>query len=130
MGIKWKRGSQISDEIIADAELTYGISLPQDIKDIVKKYNNGRPSISTFDSPIGKEHVVKKLISFKTDDVENIYKVKNMLSTKDTALFPIAIDPAGNIICYYNGRIVYWLHETDEVYPLADSFSDFISKLY
>ena len=29
-----------------------------------------------------------------------------------------------------NGKIVYWLHETDEVYPLANSFSDFLSKLY
>ena len=130
MDIQWKRGSQISDEIISEAELAYGICLPQDIKDIVKKYNNGRPSVSSFDSPIGKEHEIKKLISFKKDDIENIYQMKNLLSAIDISLFPIALDPAGNIICYQNGKIVYWLHETDEVYPLANSFSDFLSKLY
>lgn len=130
MDIQWKRGSQISDETIVNAELAYGISLPQDIKDIVKNYNNGRPSVSTFDSPIAKEHEVKKLLSFKEEDVENIYKVKNILSSVDVALFPIAIDSAGNIICLKNGKIVYWLHETDEVLTLADSFSEFLSHLY
>jgi len=130
MDIQWKRGSQITDEIITAAESAYGISLPQDFKDIVKKHNNGRPSISTFDSPIGKEHEVKKLISLKNNDVENIYKVKNVLSSIDTALFPIAIDPAGNIICFRNGKIVYLLNETEEVVPLANSFSEFLSKLY
>ena len=128
--IQWKRGSQISDETITEAELAYGIKLPQDVKEVFKFNNNARPFPSTFDSTKSKGHEVKKLLSFKKEDPENIYSVKRLLSTVDKSLFPLAVDSAGNLICIKNNKIVFWLHETNKIIPLANNFTDFLSKLY
>ena len=130
MEIKWIRGSQISDELIKSAEKSFGIQLPKDLKEIIKSNNNARPSLRYFDSPKSIEHEFKKLLSFKEEDMENIYKAKKVLSSVDSTLFPIANDPAGNYICLQGGKIVYWLHETDDIEILANSFSEFLSKLY
>ena len=130
MEIKWIRGSQISDELIKSAEKSFGIQLPEDLKEIIKSNNNARPSLRYFDSSKSKEHEFKKLLSFKEEDKENIYKAKKVLSSVDSTLFPIANDPAGNYICLQGGKIAYWLHETDEIEILANSFSEFLSKLY
>lgn len=130
MNLQWIRGSQISDELIAEAEREYGIKLPEDVISVVKYNNNGRPSISCFDSPTSKEHELKKLLSFKKEDKENIYKVKKILTSVDPKMFPIANDPAGNLICLKNGVVVYWMHENDAIEILANSFTEFISSLY
>lgn len=130
MDLQWIRGSYISDELITEAENEYGIKLPEDIVSVVKYNNNGRPSLSCFDSPTSKEHELKKMLSFKKEDIENIYKFKKILNSVDPQMFPIANDPAGNLICLRNGMIVYWTHENDEIEVLANSFTEFLSSLY
>lgn len=130
MSVQWIRGSQISEELITLAEKEYGILLPEDVKVIVRNNNNGRPSLLCFDSPKSKEHVFKKLLSFKQEDRENIYKARRVLSQIDSTMFPIANDSAGNLICVKDGKIVYLLHETNEVEFLANSFSEFLATLY
>lgn len=130
MNITWRRTSNISEEEIAAAESWYGINLPADIKKIFMQFNNGRPSICLFDSPKAKEHVIKKLLSFKRDDLENIYKAKDILDNEDKTLFPLANDPSGNLICLSGNKVVYWHHETGEVEFLANSFTEFLNNLY
>ena len=106
MNIKWKRGSHIDESIIKEVETTFNISLPEDYKKVIAENNNARPSISTFDTEVSKEHVFKKLLSLKHDDIENVYKAKKVLSTVDDSLFPFANDPAGNLICLKNGTVI------------------------
>ena len=130
MNITWKRGSHIDESVINEVETTFGVSLPDDYKKVIAENNNARPSISTFDTEVSKEHVFKKLLSLKKEDIENVYKAKKILSSVDESLFPIANDPAGNLICLKEGRIVYWLHEDDSIEPIADSFTDFLLSLY
>lgn len=130
MNITWKRGSHIDESIINEVETTFSVSLPEDYKKVVSENNNARPSICTFDTEVSKEHVFKKLLSLKKDDIETVYKAKRILSNVDDNLFPFANDPAGNLICFKNGIVVYWLHEDDTVVKIANSFTEFISSLY
>jgi cell wall assembly regulator SMI1 len=130
MEIAWRRSSVIGEDIIAEAEKQFGIQLPDDIKKVFVYANNGRPSVCTFDSPKSKEHVLKKLLSFKKDDIENVYKAKAVVDNDDKSLFPLANDPSGNLICLKNNIIVYWHHETGEVEFLANSFAEFLNSLY
>ena len=130
MNITWRRTSNISEEVIAAAENQFGIKLPADIKKVFMVSNNGRPSACLFDSPKAKEHVMKKLLSFNKEDVENIYKAKSVLDNEDMSLFPLANDPSGNLICLRDNKIVYWHHETGEVEFLANTFTEFLNKLY
>ena len=130
MNITWKRGSHIDESVINEVETTFGVFLPDDYKKVIVENNNARPSISTFDTEVSKEHVFKKLLSLKKDDIETVYKAKQVLSNVDESLFPFANDPAGNLICFKNGIVVYWLHEDDSVIKIANSFTEFLSGLY
>ena len=130
MEIIGRRASVISEDLITEAENKFCIKLPNDIKAVFLVANNGRPSVCTFDSPSEKEHVLKKLLSFKKEDVENIYKAKTVVDNDDTSLFPLANDPSGNLICLKNNKIVYWHHETGTAEFLANSFTDFLNSLY
>lgn len=130
MNITWKRGSKIDESTIKKVETKFGITLPGDYKRIIINHNNARPSVSTFDTESSTEHVFKKLLSLKEDDLETVYKAKKVLSTIDDTLFPFANDPAGNYLCFKNGVVVYWLHEDNSVLKVANSFTEFIAKLY
>ncbi len=126
----WKRGSRIDDSIIKEAEETFNVKYPEDYKNVVREYNNARPTINTFDTDVSKEHVFKKLLSLKKNDIETVYKAKYILSTIDNSLIPFGLDPAGNFLCFKKGVIYYWLHEDDAVRKVANNFSDFIDSLY
>lgn len=126
----WKRGSKIDESVIKEAEDTFNIKYPEDYKNIVREYNNARPTINTFDTEVSKEHVFKKLLSLKKDDIETVYKAKQVLSSIDNSLIPFGLDPAGNFLCFKNGSIYYWLHEDDTIRKVANNFSDFIDSLY
>lgn len=130
MNISWRRTSVINEDIISEVENKFGIKLPDDIKHLFIEANNGRPSAYTFDSSSGKEHVMKKLLSFKREDVENVYTAKAVVDSDDSTLFPLANDPFGNLICLQNNKIVYWHHETGDVEFLANSITEFLDTLY
>ena len=97
------------------------------MKEIFKKNNGGRPSVKFFDIASEKQHEFKTLLSFNETDVENIFDYV-LADHKD--VIPFATDPAGNLFCLYRNAIYYWQHETDRMEFLANTFSDFLSKLY
>ena len=130
MNISWRRSSTINEEVFDEVENQYGIKLPEDIKKIFLSSNNGRPSVYVFDSPNAKEHVLKKLLSFNKEDIENVYEAKTVVDNDDKSLFPLANDPSGNLICLKESKIVYWHHETGEVEFLANTFTEFLESLY
>lgn len=126
----WKRGAKIDESIIKEAEDTFDIKYPEDYKNVIREYNNARPTISTFDTEVSKEHVFKKLLSLKKNDIETVYKAKQVLSSIDNSLIPFGIDPAGNFLCFKKGFVYYWLHEDNTIRKVANNFSDFIDSLY
>lgn len=128
--ITWKYVKEIKNaNAIEEFEKTNSIQFPDDLRSILKKYNNGRPSAKCFDTQNAKEKEFKKLLSFNKDDTENIFEFV-AFDTKLSGLIPFADDPSGNLICLYQGKIYYWLHESDSVEYLADSFTEFLGKLY
>ena len=130
MEITWRYVKPITSiTAISDIERQKSIMIPADLKDIIKKYNNGRPSLKNFDVGIEKEKEFKKLLSFNKDDIENIYGFLR-IDTKIQGLLPFASDPSGNLICLYQNKIYYWRHESDTVEYLSDTFTDFLNKLY
>lgn len=128
--LTWKYVKPLQNSsAIEDFETKYNVSFPSDLKSILKEYNNGRPSLKIFDSETSKEHEFKKLLSFNASDTENIYDFMNA-DRIAKGFVPFANDPAGNLIGLYNGEIYYWLSELEQVEFLADSFTEFLNKLY
>ena len=128
--LTWKYVKPIKDvNALADFEKKVGVQFPNDLKEIINQFNNGRPSNKYFDTTNEKECEFKKLFSLNPDDVENIYSTLEF-DTQFKNLIAFASNSFGNLICLYDGKIVYWKHETDEIEPLADTFTEFLAKLY
>jgi hypothetical protein len=130
--VDWKYVKKLTNEsAVKDFEEKFQMTLPDDLKQCIKAHNGGRPSKNIFDTEKTKERVFKTLLSFNDTDVENIYKYFPIIRRVSKSLIPFASDPSGNFLCVRDGRIVLYLHETDEIEEIkADSFSDFLGKLY
>ncbi|EEL55266.1 SMI1 / KNR4 [Bacillus cereus Rock4-2] len=106
------------------------------------------------------ERVFGTLLSFDENSDEYIVEVYNDFSdTLPKELIPFAFDPAGNLICFdyknheENPIVVFWEHEDawekealmesegitaeeaekiarENVFYIADTFTDFLSKLH
>lgn len=128
--ITWKYVKSLKNpNIITEVEQEFGIVIPQDLKEIIEKFNNGRPSLNEFDTTLSKGNEFKKLLSFNAEDIENVFDFKN-IETNIQGLFPFASNSSGNLICLYEGKIVYWIHETDSLENISDTFTEFLNSLY
>lgn len=127
--IQWKYVSPLSNEkCIADFEKEYSFILPEDLKNCIVSNNAGSPTKNVFDLPKEKGKVFGALLSFNKDEPDNVYE--NLSLYKDKKAMPFAIDPAGNLICLKDNKIVFYDHELDEFVDLAETFTEFIAKLH
>lgn len=118
----------INEENIIKVEKEYKIKLPEVLKEIIKKNNAGYPKKEIFDTEKEKERVFKNLLSYNKDDQENIFEYSNFF---DKGLIPFALDPSGNVLCIdENKAIVFYLIEINEKELVANSFEEFLKKLY
>lgn len=128
--MNWKYIKATNTECIEKVEKEFFVNLPRDLKDIILKFNNGRPENSTFDTDKSTGRQFKKLLSFNREDRENVYSFVDIVRQFDNELFPIADDPSGNFICLKNSEIVFLNIESGETEFIANSITDLISKLY
>ena len=127
--MNWKYVKPTSIEKIQAVESENNIQLPQELKDLILQYNNGRPEKSSF-MVNGNERIFKKLLSYNQEDTENIYPYIDILRNINKDLFPIASDPGGNFICLSEGKIIYWEHEFQNKKIVCDSITEFIALLF
>lgn len=132
MSMEWKYVKQTTADKINYVEKCCEIHLPEDLKEFILQYNNGRPIKSTFDSERTKGLEIKKLLSYNEDDKESIYTFLEVIRSENKSLFPVASEPAGDFICLdtSNNKIVHYNHETTSIEFISNSFSEFIKKLY
>lgn len=135
--MEWKYVKVLENKDLVNIFLSkYGVKLPKTVKELIEKYNGGRPSKKCFDTDIHKECVFKTLLSYNPKDIETIYKVyKEGSDTKfiEMKLYPIASDPFGNFICVdlkQGENIVLLRMETLAVEKIADNLTEFIKGLY
>ncbi len=130
MNTHWKYIKPLKEEgVIEKFETLHNIKLPDDLKDVIKKYNGGRPEWKLYDTEKENDKVFKTLLSFNREDIENIYTYCD-IDTTIKGMIPFASDPAGNLFVLKDGKIFLWDHELDAVTFLADSFTEFLNKLH
>lgn len=114
---------------LEDYENEFGIKLPQDLKEIIKKNNMGHPFPSTFKLSNGEENNIKYFLSFNKDDKMNAYFCKR-LEQIPSDTYPFAIDPFGNFICLRKSQIVFFDSETETCQYICPSVSELLKNLY
>lgn len=120
---------------IEKLEKIIGYSLPDDYIECVQKHNAGYPSLKKFETLTGVEHICNNLLSFNEEKAVNVFNTYDSMlnATGNRALLPFAEDPFGNYICFElsetHAKVVFWEHETSNIEPICDTFTEFVSKL-
>lgn len=158
--LEWEYAdSEVTEAKIKEFGIQFGFQFPQDYIDCVKI--NGGASVFPEEFKVdGVERCFGSLFSFDEESSEYIInKYEIYKPTLPQKVFPIANDPAGNLICLdYKGDsgkpiVVFWEHENagekemlmrqegltavqveelarENIFHIADTFTDFLDKLY
>lgn len=128
--MEWKYVKPLTDgKSIANIEQKYDVEIPKYVKDIIIKYNGGRPLKNIFNTKNTEEIVFKSLLSYNKEDKENIY-IYDKLFHK--GYIPFAITEFGDAICVNidNEFIELYLHELDKFEYVCDNIEKFLNILY
>jgi cell wall assembly regulator SMI1 len=130
--LNWQYVKPLQDpNAIAQLASEAGVKLSADIIADLREHNGGRPDKKTFDTVQTKERALKAFLSFNEDDKGSAFVILDALKKEQPGLLPFASDPGGDYVCITTeGKVVLWLHETNEVEAVANSFSEFLSALY
>ena len=132
MNIVWKYKIDLADEnVFSTIEKDRNIQIPQDLKELIKEGNAATPD--KYKYIIGStEKVVGAILSFNKDEKEadSVYTALSVIEDKN--LMPFAIDPFGNYICLEinSNNVVYWDHESGDVFSTEKNIEEFIKSLY
>ncbi len=121
------------DGLIEEFEVDQDYEFPNAFKECIKKNNGGRPEKSTFDTDKTKERYMKSLLSFNKENSVNIWSVNEWVKKElAESYIAFAIDNFGNLICFDidDNSIVFWDHETNKTESVAETFDEFLDKLY
>lgn len=124
--MKWKHVENLRDpKYIEQVEEEYGVAFPDDLKDIVIKYNRGNPVPSTFDIGRRKGKTFGELLNFNLDAESNILIAYSWIKDKlPPKVVPFTVTPGGDYLCFdyrkntLNPEIVYWDHE--QIFEIDD----------
>ncbi len=146
-------GQHISKEEILEYQNNNNIILPKDYESFILKNNGGRLiKVNTFPmaESIIEKYAFEGIDCFLSFNEKTYYKsidsyLKTYISRLPNDLFPIGYGPCGDLICLCihgknYGKVYFWDHEReaeegreptyDNVYLVANSFTDFINSLY
>ena len=138
----------IPEEAINLFESAFEIKLPKDYAQYLMNHNGGSVSPKVFN--IGNESQRSQVFIFYGFQTNEEYKDYDLVDNIDlyesdfpNSFYPIGEDPGGNKICLNlntndYGKIYFWDHETasedtpsvKDLILIADSFTDFLNKLY
>ena len=128
--MEWKYVKVLKDNsVFENIEKTYNIEIPKYLKEIISKYNGGRPEKRLFDTQNGKKRILQGLISFNKEDRASISIYEDFLRE---GYIPFAITEFGDVICIKidNGFIELYLHELDTFEYVCDNIEKFFNILY
>lgn len=140
----------VSKEQIRAVEAALKVTLPEDYKDLILKYNGGLVDPSSFVCKDGESGCIAWLYHFWPDDNNDILRQANIREGRlPTGFVAIGYDGGGNEICIdctpgpRHGKVYFWDHEMEadlsqgigpeeagNVHLIADSFSQFLSCLF
>ena len=132
MNLEWKYVEPLDESRLSKIEDHFGLSLPEDYKELLGECNQGKPTLERFDTEFKRECVLDYMIDLS----DTVSLAKTMSADYGVEnLIPISRDPFGNLIAFrIAGRqvdgVVFWDHETNKIYRISGSFTEFIGKLY
>lgn len=128
--MEWKYVKPLKDNsVFENIEKIYNVEIPIYLKEIITKYNGGRPEKSIFDTKKSKERVLQGLISFNKEDKANIFIYEELLKK---GYIPFAITEFGDMVCINdeNNNVELYIQEQDKFEYVCKDIELFFNKLY
>ncbi|MCV6630146.1 MAG: SMI1/KNR4 family protein [Flavobacteriaceae bacterium] len=123
----------ISENQLIVLEKEIGKSLPNDYKSFLLKNNGGRPNPNNFRTLNGDYETTIHFFCGITQGVysilDNLILLKSRLSK---SMLPIANDNGRNFVLLNTNtsQIFFFDHETEEIFLVSESFTDFVNSLF
>lgn len=114
MAVNWKYVKHLDDpNAVREYLKQHHIVLPEGLVEILERYNGGRPDSTDTVTEQGRHYLFKALLSYNKTDRETIFMVYPG-EFKNTSLYPVGTDAAGNIVCFdtRSQKYVLYNHET------------------
>lgn len=114
----------------------HGVVLSKEIVAFIVKHNAGRPSVNRFDTDKSKECVFDGVFSYNEEDSENIYGIYEgelKESLKKDNLYPVGMEPGGDLICVDlkdKAKIKLFRMESGEIEFVAENLGEMLDQLY
>jgi len=131
----------LSTEDLEIFEHNHNITLPNDYRGFLLKYNGGypNPSIYRISEELGESILnIFYGIGSMYDNLEKTFDFFDEIL--EIGFIPIADDPIGNQICIgiskeFFGKIYHWVHDEEHegmenMYLLSNNFKTFLNSLY
>jgi cell wall assembly regulator SMI1 len=139
-------GMKLDEGAIQRFEREFAIVLPAEYREFLMNYNGGYPEPDAFRF-MGSEDgsSVDRFLSLAAGELSDLRQYLKIYRGRVPGSFlPIAHDPGGNLLCIGTtggefGKVYFWDHEKEadgvapdmsNMYLVADSFSDFLQRLY
>lgn len=140
----------ITEKQIHDVEAVLKVTLPQDYKELILKYNGGVIDPGSFVCKDGVHACIAWLYHFWTEDDSDILERASIRRGRlPSGFVAIGYDGGGNEVCIdctpgpRYGKVYFWDHEMEadlsqgigpdeagNVHLIADNFSQFLDCLY
>jgi cell wall assembly regulator SMI1 len=130
------------DEIEA-LEREWGITFPDDYKRVVMKHQGMTPTPYVIDIGSNSNNVICELMTISVDGQQRSYAMRHVYqlikNLVPAGIYPFAGTGTGDYICFdYRTsatapKVIFYFTEApgeEALYPVADSFTDFLSKLH
>jgi cell wall assembly regulator SMI1 len=138
----WNQPHPALPDEIASLEEWWGVSLPDDYKQVVMLHQGMSPRPNAFD--VGKgENVIAALLIISPDEQQHAYSIKGTYAQVKPhvpdGIYPLAVTGTGDYVCFdyreaahFPRIVLYFAEESGEeaIYPVADSFSDLLARLH
>lgn len=131
MSNKWLNYEKLIDATVFDRiETIKNIKIPGELRNFIAEHHCASPEKHIF-LLNDEEEIFGAVLSFNENDNENSKGIDALEIVQDNDLFPFAIDPFGNYLCYCltTQEIVFWDTEMQQVVTTNKSLDKFISCL-
>ncbi|MBO7431190.1 MAG: SMI1/KNR4 family protein [Spirochaetia bacterium] len=125
--VKWINYIPLKDSL-DNFEKTFNVNLPNDLKDIINKFNKGLPVPNKFILADGTKVEFGQMLSFNRNEVFSVYN-SFMDEMKERSLIPFAMTKNSSFICLKNNQVVLYNSQYDSEKEVCSSVSELLNML-
>lgn len=130
---EWSGCSPLNQGQVDATELALNISIPQEVQELLLRYNGGRPTRTYFSDAKVEVELGRVLEMGASGAYETTHRAWATHCALPVKVVPFAYDSGNaNLLCVdtETGEVVYWVHDSEpRRMEIASSLKEFLSRL-